>query len=107
MFDRYGSMFILDSGNSRVQKWASGVTFGVTIISSTMSTPLGMTFDAAGNILLADTGYHRISRYPLLCRESFLYGGEEVFRCITNLVLANPTTVTAAPPSPFFSSQSL
>ena len=72
MFDPYGYMYILDAGNSRIQKWAVGMTYGVTVVSSSMSTPLGMSFDFSNNIVLADTSYHRIISFNNLCRKYFL-----------------------------------
>lgn len=69
MVDIYGYMYILDAGNNRIQKWLPGMTFGVTIVQTTMSTPLGMSFDGFGNIVVADTSYHRINLFALGCRK--------------------------------------
>lgn len=72
MFDQYGFMYVLDSGNSRIQKWTIGMNYGITIISATMSSPLGMQFDFSNNIVVADTSYHRIISFSNLCRKFIL-----------------------------------
>lgn len=69
MFDQYGYMYLLDAGNSRIQKWLPGMTYGVTVVASAMSTPLGMTFDLSNNIIVADTSYHRIISFNTFCRK--------------------------------------
>ena len=62
-------MFILDSGNSRIQKWFPSATFGTTVLAATMGTPLGMHLDVFGNLAVADTNYHRIQLYGVWCRK--------------------------------------
>ncbi|CAF1116879.1 unnamed protein product [Rotaria sordida] len=79
MFDIYGFMYVLDSSNSRVQKWWPGGSFGTTVLSATLSGPIGMTIDRAGSLYVADTGYHRILTFSLWCPTA--------------------STVTAAPPT--------
>lgn len=71
MFDQYGYMYILDGGNSRIQKWFPGMTYGITVVSSSMSTPFGMTFDLSGNIIVADTSNQRIISFNTFCRKYF------------------------------------
>lgn len=70
--DPYGFIYIMDSGNNRVQKWFPGASYGTTLIGGSMSTPYGMTVDNLGNIVIADTFFSRISSYGLTCREFFL-----------------------------------
>ncbi|CAF0947181.1 unnamed protein product [Rotaria sordida] len=77
-FDPYGYMYILDSNNNRVQKWYPGSSYGVTVALGSMNLPIGMTFDRLGNLVVADTSYHRIISFTLLC--------------------PSPTTTTIAPP---------
>jgi tripartite motif-containing protein 71 len=72
IFDPYGYMYILDTGNSRVQKWYPGGSFGTTIISTTMSSPSGLKLDLFSNIVIADRGYHRILSFAMTCRKLFL-----------------------------------
>lgn len=71
--DQYGSMYIMDSGNNRVQQWTSGSTFGVTVIASTsFSSPRGMAFNPNGDLSIADYSNHRIVQFPVVCR-TYLY----------------------------------
>ena len=67
MFDQYGFLYILDTANSRVQKWYPGASYGTTVISATFSTPLGMTFDLLNNLVIADTNYQRILSFSTYC----------------------------------------
>jgi hypothetical protein len=69
MFDQYGYMYILDQGNSRIQKWFPGMTYGITVVSATMSGPLGMQFDLSNNIIVADTSYQRVIAFDNICRK--------------------------------------
>jgi hypothetical protein len=69
MFDQYGFMYILDTGNSRIQKWVPGASYGTTVISATMNNPSGMTFDLFGNLFVTDTNYQRILSFGLTCRK--------------------------------------
>ena len=68
-FDSYGQMYILDTGNNRIQKWTLGMTYGITVVSTTLSNPLGMHWDFSNNFYLADTSNHRIVSFNLLCRK--------------------------------------
>lgn len=68
-FDSNGYMYILDTGNSRVQKWLPGAAFGTTVISTSMSTPYGLTFDRVGNIVITDTLNYRIMSFAITCRK--------------------------------------
>ncbi|CAF1563650.1 unnamed protein product, partial [Adineta ricciae] len=66
-------------GNSRVQKWLIGMTYGVTIISGSMTNPYAMRWDFSNNLLVADTSSHRIISFNVACPPT--------------------TTTTLAPPS--------
>ncbi|CAF1517989.1 unnamed protein product, partial [Adineta steineri] len=44
-FDQYGYMYVLDAGNSRVQKWSIGMAYCVTVVSGSMSNPSAMHGD--------------------------------------------------------------
>jgi hypothetical protein len=68
-FDPYGYMYIMDYGNARVQKWYPGASYGVTVASGTMSSPIGMRIDHVGNIVIADTSNYRIISFGLTCRK--------------------------------------
>lgn len=65
----YGYIYVLDTGNARVQKWYPGNPYGTTILSATMSSPIGMSLDFSGNLYIADTSYHRIVSFGLTCRK--------------------------------------
>lgn len=68
-FDPYGYMYILDLTNSRVQRWLPGASYGVTVVSAAMSSPVGMRLDRLGNIVIADTSYHRVISFAMTCRK--------------------------------------
>lgn len=64
-------MYVLDSGNSRVQKWFPGSTYGQSVVSATMSNPSGLHLDLSANLVIADRSYHRIISFGLVCRMLF------------------------------------
>ena len=68
-FDPYGYMYVLDYTNGRVQRWLPGASYGVTVVSAAMNLPIGMRFDRLGNIVIADTSYHRVISFALTCRK--------------------------------------
>lgn len=71
MLDTFGFIYILDTSNSRVQKWYPGDPFGVTILAATMNGPMGMSLDYSNNLLIADTSYHRVLSFQVQCRKFF------------------------------------
>ena len=71
--DPYGYLFVLDSGNSRVQKWFPRATYGVTVASSSMSSPLSMKIDPRGNVVVLDTSFHRVLLFAMTCRKNDLH----------------------------------
>lgn len=100
MFDQYGYLYILDDGNMRVQKWLPGGTFGTTVLAGTFTDPVGMRIDPIGNLFIADSGYHRVQSFTLVCRKSlsrkdFLLKKNLFFLLIlfsTNKYINNSTT---------------
>jgi hypothetical protein len=68
-FDPYGYMYILDTGNNRVQRWLPGGNYGITVVSATMSNPYGLQFDRLGNMVIADSSYYRIISFGITCRK--------------------------------------
>ena len=68
--DQLDYMYILDTGNKRVQRWAPGATSGVTIISSTAwNNPYGLRLGPSGSLVLTDTNNHRVISFPISCRK--------------------------------------
>ena len=76
-FDQYGNMYVMDAGNNRIQRWWPGSTYGITVVSASLSTPKGMTIDPLGDLLVADEYYHRVVSFAVVCRKfvmsSFFY----------------------------------
>ena len=69
--DQYGNLYVLDSGNARIQRWSPGATYGITIISASFYYPRGFDIDAYGNIAVADQYNHRILLFSVSCRKYF------------------------------------
>ncbi|CAF5040141.1 unnamed protein product, partial [Rotaria sp. Silwood1] len=67
IYDQHNYLYILDSGNSRIQRWIPGATYGVTVAATTMSSPRGLTFDGNGNMIVADNSNHRIISFAMYC----------------------------------------
>ncbi|CAF4187236.1 unnamed protein product, partial [Rotaria magnacalcarata] len=59
-FDSNGYLYVMDFNNERIQKWFPGANFGVTVAAANMYNPYGMTINPFGNIVVADTSYHRV-----------------------------------------------
>lgn len=66
--DRFGFLYILDTGNGRVQKWWPGASFGTTVIGGVLSTPYGLQFDSRGNMIITDTSNLRVISLAFTCR---------------------------------------
>jgi hypothetical protein len=66
-FDQFGNMYVLDSGNNRIQRWWPGSSYGVTVASGVLSNPRGMVFDTFGNLIVADYSNHRIVSFAAVC----------------------------------------
>ena len=72
MVDSGGSIFIADTFYHRIIRWKPGQQNDVCIAGCTGMTgnrsdqlngPRDVTFDCNGNLLVADTGNHRIQRF--------------------------------------------
>lgn len=68
-FDQYDHMYIMDTGNNRIQRWPPGWTYGITVATASMSNPRGFVFDTSGHLIVADYSYHRVIHFPISCRE--------------------------------------
>ena len=73
--DGSGSMFITDTLNHRIVRWETDDVQGSCLVGcSTLSgnrndqlaEPTDVTFDWKGNLLVADSGNHRVQRFDLL-----------------------------------------
>ena len=73
--DASGNLYIVDSENNRIRKVGVGGTIttvagggqsypgnGGAATSALLGNPRGMAVDAAGNLYIADTGFHRITK---------------------------------------------
>lgn len=69
ILDPYGYLYVLDTGNNRIQKWWPGSTFGTTVLAGSYATPLSMILDRANSLVIVDTNNHRIVSYGVLCRK--------------------------------------
>jgi len=81
-FGPNGDLFVADSGNHRVLEFPAGVGTGSSAVrvfgqpsmntsvrpsqvsAQTLTGPMGITVDAAGNLYVADTGANRVVIYP-------------------------------------------
>jgi gliding motility-associated-like protein len=69
--DASGNIYVADTYNDRVQKWAPGASFGTTVAggngqgsaSNQLDLPMGVAVDAAGNVYVADTYNNRIQKW--------------------------------------------
>ncbi|GAB4024626.1 leucine-rich repeat domain-containing protein [Spirosoma koreense] len=69
--DATGNLYVADTYNDRVQKWASGATSGTTVAggngpgsaANQLGFPSGMWVDAVGNVYIADNDNLRIQKW--------------------------------------------
>ena len=59
--DASGNVYVADTGNSRLQKWAQDATEGATFASA-LAGPRGVAVDASGNVYVADSDNNRIRK---------------------------------------------
>lgn len=104
MFDANGLMYILDAGNSRIVRWTLGMSFGFTLIASSMNTPYSFALDYSNNFIVADSGNHRIISYSVMCGMFFIIRYLHTLmidRFIFSDFLVPTTTAVSALPSMF------
>lgn len=69
--DSLGNLFIVDSHNERIQKWAPGSTSGVTVAggngkgsaANQLDNPSSIFVDSLGSLFIVDTGNHRVQKW--------------------------------------------
>lgn len=70
--DSTGSLYVSDTGNNRIQKWAVGATSGVTVAGGNgegtalnqLKSPTSIFVDSKGNIYVLELGNNRVSKWP-------------------------------------------
>ncbi|CAF1305313.1 unnamed protein product [Adineta ricciae] len=71
--DSAGNVYVADTYNHRIQKWAPGATSGITVAGDSTGSygvtaallhyPIGVYVDSAGNVYVADYSNHRIQKW--------------------------------------------
>jgi hypothetical protein len=69
--DGSGNVYVADTLNDRVQRWAPGATSGTTVAggngfgsgANQLDTPRGVALDGSGNVYVTDTFNHRVQRW--------------------------------------------
>ena len=75
--DTNGNLFISDSGNNRIMRWAAGSNYGLPVAGGAgfgsrpnlLNGPQGLRFDPTGALVVADFQNHRVQRFAVSCRE--------------------------------------
>ncbi|CAF4940501.1 unnamed protein product, partial [Rotaria sp. Silwood2] len=70
--DNSGNVYVSDTGNHRVVRWASGATTGVLVAggngqgpySVQLNSPTSIIIDGNGNLFIFDSGNQRIQQWP-------------------------------------------
>ncbi|CAF0952574.1 unnamed protein product [Rotaria sordida] len=105
--DSSGNLYVADSGNSRVQLWASGASSGSTVAGNgtagTSANQLNVTYgiarDPSSNTLyVADYGNHRIMAYTSNASSGSLVAGGNGIG-LNKTQLYNPSTIYFDSPS--------
>ncbi|CAF1159567.1 unnamed protein product [Adineta ricciae] len=93
--ERNGTLYVLDAGNYRVQRFLPGSTVGTTVVNGSYGTRWNqfysmdaMSIDANGNMYIADSGNARVMKWsPGASNGTIAVGGngngnsENQFRC--------------------------
>lgn len=81
--DSSGNIYVADTENHRVQKWAPGGTSGVTVAggngvgsaTNQLTLPWGIALDGDDNLLIVDYGNHRVVRWAPEAVEGVVVAG--------------------------------
>ena len=102
--DSFGRIYICDYFNNRIQKWVSGMQYGITIAGGRgvgdqpgrLNHPSGVYLAADGNIYVSDEGNNRIQKYTALnaIQDKFIPTVAGKYRVIA--VCSNGLTDTSA-----------
>lgn len=100
--DSDGNLYIVDSSNSRVQKWSPNATSGVTVAGISgergsddfhLNNPSDVFVDAEGNIYVADTDNQRIQKYKVDCQSNLSLStnisNEKIIRANIGIIATN------------------
>ncbi|CAF2053168.1 unnamed protein product, partial [Rotaria magnacalcarata] len=71
--DALGTLYVADSRNHRVMRWAQGAKQGTVIVggndqgagANQFNTPIGLSFDRHGNLYVGDWNNHRVQRFSI------------------------------------------
>ena len=85
--DADGNIYIADTANDRIQKWAPGATEGTTVAggngksngANQLNSPHGVAVDTAGNIYIADTANNRIQKWAPNASVGMTVAGGDVY----------------------------
>ena len=61
--DRFGNVYIADTGENAVKEWNAATHALTTLVSSGLSGPTGVAVDASGNVYIADSGDKAIKEW--------------------------------------------
>lgn len=75
--DEFGNMYISDSGNNRVLRWAASSSFGVVIAGGNgaglqpnqFNFNYGISFDSNGSLYVVDANNNRVQKFAFTCGE--------------------------------------
>ena len=75
--DTNGNIFISDTGNNRIMRWATGSSYGLPIaggsssgsFSTLLNVPQGLCFDSSGNLYVADYYSNHVQMFSISCRK--------------------------------------
>jgi sugar lactone lactonase YvrE len=73
--DADGNVYVADTYNHRVQRWAPAATVGVTVVggngqgsaANQLNYPHGVALDYSGNVYVLDTNNHRVQKFASGC----------------------------------------